>query len=58
MTYANSADPDQTAAEGAVLSGSTLIAFPLNILRNICIKVKFGQKRYGVKVFEMLEHLL
>ena len=32
MTYANSADPDQTAPEGAVWSGSTLFAIPLSIL--------------------------
>ena len=38
MTYANSADPDQTAPEGAVWSGSTLFAIPLSILRNNCIK--------------------
>ena len=31
MTYANSVDPDQTASEGAVWSGSTLFAIPLNI---------------------------
>ena len=29
MTYANSADPDQTAPEGAVWSGSTLFAIPI-----------------------------
>ena len=40
MTYENSADPDQTAPEGAVWSGSTLFAIPLNILRNSCIKLK------------------
>ena len=40
MTYANSADPDQTAPEGAVWSGSTLFAIPLSILRNSCIKSK------------------
>ena len=38
MTYANSADPDQTAPEGAVCSGSTLFAIPLSILRNKCIR--------------------
>ena len=27
MAFANSADPDQTAPEGAVWSGSTLFAF-------------------------------
>ena len=31
MTYTNSVDPDQTAPEGAVWSGSTLFAIPLNI---------------------------
>ena len=31
MTYANSVDPDQTAPSGAVWSGSTLFAIPLNI---------------------------
>ena len=30
MTYANSADPDQTAPSGAVWSGSALFAFPLS----------------------------
>ena len=40
MTYTNSADPDQTAPEGAVWSGSTLFAIPLNILRNNCTKGK------------------
>ena len=34
MTYANSADPDQTAPEGAVWSGSTLFAIQLSILWN------------------------
>ena len=29
MAYANSADPDQTAPEGAVWWGSTLFAIPL-----------------------------
>ena len=29
--YANSVDPDQTAPEGAVWSGSTLFAIPLSI---------------------------
>ena len=38
--YANSADPDQTAPEGVVWSGSTLFDIPLSILRNICIKSK------------------
>ena len=38
MAYANSTDPDQTAPEGAVWSGSTLFAIPLCILRNNCTK--------------------
>ena len=29
MAYTNNADPDQTAPEGAVWSGSTLFAIPL-----------------------------
>ena len=31
MAYANNADPDQTAPEGAVWSGSTLFGIPLSI---------------------------
>ena len=31
MSYANHADPDQTAPEGAVWSGSALFAIPLSI---------------------------
>ena len=31
MAYTNSVDPDQTAPEGAVWSGFTLFAIPLNI---------------------------
>ena len=38
-SYANSADPDQTAPEGAVIRVYT-VAIPLNILRNHCIKTK------------------
>ena len=34
MGYANSEDSDQTAPEGGVWSGSTLLAFPLSILRS------------------------
>ena len=45
MAYANSADPDQTALEGAVWSGSTLFAIPLSILWNNCMKKQnLGQK--------------
>ena len=38
--YANNADPDQTAPEGAVWSGSALFAIPPSILRNNCIESK------------------
>ena len=31
MIYTKSADPDQTAPDGAVWSGSTLFAIPLSI---------------------------
>ena len=34
IVYANSSDPDQTAPEGAVWSGSTLFAIALSILRD------------------------
>ena len=43
MAYANSAnsaDPDQTAPEGAVWSGSTLFDIPLSFVRNNCIESK------------------
>ena len=33
--WANSADPDQTAPRGAVLSGSTLFAFRLHCLDSL-----------------------
>ena len=50
MTFADSADPDQTAPEGAVWSRSTLFAISLSILRNNCIKSKkVGQNKYGIK---------
>ena len=39
MAYTNSADPDQTAPEGAVWSGATLFAILLSILRSNCIHV-------------------
>ena len=57
MAYANSADPDQTAPEGAVWSGSTLYAFSLSILRNSCMKSKIQAIRARNKVFEILGHL-
>ena len=45
MAYANSADPDQTAPEGAIWSGLALFAIPQNVLRNNCIrKQNLGQK--------------
>ena len=37
------ADPDQTAPEGAVWSGSTLFAIPLSILRKVHKKDNLGQ---------------
>ena len=37
-------DPDQMVPKGAVWSGSTLYAIPLNILRNSCIKSKQESK--------------
>ena len=40
MAYANSVDPDQTAPEEAVRSGSILFAIPLSILRDRSIKSK------------------
>ena len=40
MAHANSVDPDQTAPEGAVWSGSTLFAIPSTILKQNCIKSK------------------
>ena len=41
IVYANSSDPDQTAPEGAVWSGSTLFTIALSILRE---KQKLGKK--------------
>ena len=57
MTHANSADQDQTASSGAVLSGSTLFAILPSILRNSCIKSKLYHKNVWKKVFEILGHL-
>ena len=57
MLYANSVDPDQTAPEGAVWSGSTLFAIPLSILGNNCVKSKIWARKVWNKVFEILEHL-
>ena len=55
MACANSADPDQTAPEGAVWSGSTLFAIPLNILGNNCIKKQNLGKKVWI-MFEILGH--
>ena len=45
MKYANSVDPDQTAPDGAVWSGSALFAIPQSIWRNTLHKNKtIGQK--------------
>ena len=52
LQYANSADLYQTAPEGAVWSGSSLFAIPLNILRDKCIKSKIKAKKVWNKVFE------
>ena len=58
MAYANSEDPDQTAPEGAVCSCSTLIAIPLCILRNKCIKANFRPKqKVWNKMLNYLGHL-
>ena len=58
MVYAYSADPDQTAPEGAVWSGSTLFAIQVDVLRNNCIKSEIKAKIVWNKVFEILGHLL
>ena len=44
IAYVNSVDPDQTAPEGAVWSGSTLFAIPLFILRNSAQKAAQKEK--------------
>ena len=40
MAYANSVNPDQTAPDGAVWSGSTLFVIPPSILRKDCLRSK------------------
>ena len=59
VAYVNSADPDQTAPEGAVWSGSTVFAIPLIILWNNCTKKnnKNLAKKVWNNLFEILEHL-
>ena len=49
MSYANSADPGQTAPEGAVWSGSTLFTIPWSIFRTVAYKAKFKPKKCGIK---------
>ena len=44
IAYTNTVDPDQTAPNGAVWSGSTLFVIPLSILRKLHKKQKLGQK--------------
>ena len=55
--YVNSADPDQTAPEGAIWTGSTLFATPLSILRNCWVKSKIEAKIVWNNVFVILGHL-
>ena len=47
MEYANSADSDQTAPQGAVWSGSTLFAILVNIFKKQLLKkkAKFMKKK-------------
>ena len=58
MAYPDCADPEQTAPDGAVWSGSTLFAIPLGILRDNCIKSKIYAKKDCNKVLEILGRLL
>ena len=53
----HSADSDQTALKGAVWSGSSLFAIPLNNLTNNYIKGKIQPKKYRVKEYKILGHL-
>ena len=57
MPYANSADPDQTAPDGAVWSGSSLFAIPHSILRDKCAKSKRLARKVWNKVFAIERHL-
>ena len=43
MAYANSVDPDQTAPEGAVWSGSTLFAIPSILRKKMHRKQNLGK---------------
>ena len=45
MAYANSADPDQTAPEGAVWSVSSLLAIQLSILRKLHKKQNLNENK-------------
>ena len=58
MAHANSTEPDQTAPEEAVWSGSTLFAIPLSIVRNNCVKSKIYANMVWSRVFEILGRLL
>ena len=50
MRYANSVDPNMTAPEGAVISGSTLFATPLSLPRSNCIIAKLRPKKNGISL--------
>ena len=54
MAHANSADPDQTAPDGAVWSRSALFAIQLSILRNNWAKSKIKAKIAWNKMFKIL----
>ena len=53
----NRADPDKTASDEAVWSGSSLLAILTSILQIPALKtnILFGNKKR--KIFEVLEHL-
>ena len=53
MAYANSADPDQTAPEGAVWSGSTLFAFAAKYVK----KKVYKKQNLGKGSMEYLKYL-
>ena len=56
MSYENSRDPDQTAPEGAVRSGSILFANPLSFKKQQHKKQNLGQIVWN-KVLKILGHL-
>ena len=57
MTYANSADPDQTAPQGAVRSGLHCLPFHYVLWETTALTAKFRLKKVWNKVFEILRHL-